>query len=165
MLSEFQLTMDELTSAYQRATEVHIKLTSNIEGIESRLKLLRNLRRIIKSGHQMPTDMVAQIAAFRELVAVPGLAKALEAHKALDKFMPKRLYLQVADDIVRRIDDGEFTYRLPSERTLAEEYQTAYMTVRRAMEELRKRGMIRTIQGRGTYVVPTRPAEEATDEP
>jgi DNA-binding GntR family transcriptional regulator len=65
-------------------------------------------------------------------------------------------YLQVADDVQRRIDNGEITEKLPAERALAEEYGVAYTTVRRAMEILRERGVIITRQGRGTFVKPGR---------
>ncbi len=44
--------------------------------------------------------------------------------------------------------------RLPSERSLADEYGVAYTTVRHAMEVLRERGIIVTVHGRGTFVRP-----------
>ena len=61
-------------------------------------------------------------------------------------------YLQVADDLERRINAGEIEVKLPGERDLAEEYGVAYTTVRRAMEVLRNRGVIITRHGRGTFV-------------
>jgi DNA-binding GntR family transcriptional regulator len=63
-------------------------------------------------------------------------------------------YVQVADNIAVRIEAGEITHRLPSERSLAQEYGVAYQTVRHAMKVLRERGLIITRQGRGTFVVP-----------
>jgi GntR family transcriptional regulator len=63
-------------------------------------------------------------------------------------------YLQVADDVQRRIKTGEIKARLPGERELAEEYGVAYTTVRHAMEVLRERGLIITRHGRGTFVKP-----------
>jgi DNA-binding GntR family transcriptional regulator len=65
-------------------------------------------------------------------------------------------YMQVADDLDRRIRDGEIEVKLPSERDLAEDYGVAYTTVRRAMEVLRDRGLIITRHGRGTFVNPKR---------
>jgi DNA-binding GntR family transcriptional regulator len=62
--------------------------------------------------------------------------------------------MQVADDVERRINDGEITAKLPAERELAEDYGVAYTTVRRAMEVLRERGLIITRHGRGTFVKP-----------
>jgi DNA-binding GntR family transcriptional regulator len=64
--------------------------------------------------------------------------------------------MQVADDLERRISDGEIEAKLPSERDLAEDYGVAYTTVRRAMEILRDRGLIITRHGRGTFVNPHR---------
>ncbi len=68
----------------------------------------------------------------------------------------KHAYLQVADDVERRVSDGEITVKLPGERELAEQYGVAYTTVRRAMEILRDRDVIITRQGRGTFVNPER---------
>jgi DNA-binding GntR family transcriptional regulator len=65
-------------------------------------------------------------------------------------------YVQVADNIQVRIEVGEFTHRLPSERDLAQEYGVAYQTVRHAMKVLRERGLIITRQGRGTFVAAAR---------
>lgn len=42
---------------------------------------------------------------------------------------------------------------LPSEADLAVEYGVAKMTIRRALEVLRERGIIRTLHGRGSVVV------------
>jgi DNA-binding GntR family transcriptional regulator len=56
--------------------------------------------------------------------------------------------------ISERIESGEYTpgRRLPPEKDLATDLDVAYMTVRRAMEELRKRGLVATIWGLGTFV-------------
>lgn len=64
-------------------------------------------------------------------------------------------YMRVADDIAARITSGELRSgaRLRAERDLAEHYGVAYNTIRRAMKELRERGLIATIHGRGTFVV------------
>lgn len=65
------------------------------------------------------------------------------------------IYVQVADDIAARVDRGEFVRgsRLPAEAELAAEYGVAKMTVRRALDVLRQRGIIRTLHGRGSVVV------------
>lgn len=66
------------------------------------------------------------------------------------------LYVAVADHIIARIDAGELQpgARLPPERELAGEYGVAYLTVRRAMVELRAQGRILTVHGKGTFVAP-----------
>jgi DNA-binding GntR family transcriptional regulator len=65
------------------------------------------------------------------------------------------VYVQLADDLADRIGRGEFSVgsRLPSEADMAEHYGVAKMTVRRALEVLRERGMVRTLHGRGSVVV------------
>jgi GntR family transcriptional regulator len=63
-------------------------------------------------------------------------------------------YMRVAEDIAARIASGELKpgARLRSERDLAEHYAVAYGTIRRAMEVLRERSLIKTVHGRGTFV-------------
>ncbi|MFG2021091.1 GntR family transcriptional regulator [Actinomadura geliboluensis] len=67
---------------------------------------------------------------------------------------PEYMYVQVANHIAARIEAGELPpgARLPAERDLAVEYGVAYLTVRRAAQELRDRGLIVTVMGRGTFV-------------
>lgn len=64
--------------------------------------------------------------------------------------------VQVAADIEADIDAGKLApdTRLPSEAELSEQYGVARVTVRRALEQLRGRGKVVTVQGRGTYVTP-----------
>lgn len=67
---------------------------------------------------------------------------------------PELLYVAVADYLAAQIASGALKVgqRLPSERKLAEMYGVAYMTVRRAMKELRERGVVVSVHGKGTYV-------------
>jgi DNA-binding GntR family transcriptional regulator len=76
--------------------------------------------------------------------------------RRIDPLGEQYAYIQVADDLERRINDGEIEVKLPSERDLAEDYGVAYTTVRRAMEVLRDRGLIITRHGRGTFINPNR---------
>lgn len=71
-----------------------------------------------------------------------------------DEDVPEYVYVRVADHIAARIAAGELQpgQRLPAERDLATEYGVAYLTIRRAAQELRDRGLIITVMGRGTYV-------------
>src|ERR1700677_2470155 len=75
-------------------------------------------------------------------------------------------YVQVADDIETRIVKGELkpAQRLISEHDLATYYECSYGTIRRAMKELRIRGLIATIHGRGTFVT-YNPDEPPVDPP
>ncbi|EPD94633.1 hypothetical protein HMPREF1486_03186 [Streptomyces sp. HPH0547] len=72
----------------------------------------------------------------------------------VDPSLPIYVYVQVADDIARRIDAGELQAgaRLPAERHLAEEYGIAHGTARRVVQELRDRGLAITLPGKGTYI-------------
>lgn len=79
---------------------------------------------------------------------------------------PQLVYVAVADHIEARIRAGELApgARLASERDLALEYGVAYLTVRRAAEVLRERGLIITVHGRGTFVADPVP-DKATEQP
>ena len=64
---------------------------------------------------------------------------------------------QITDDLRRRIQAGEWTGRLPSEQTFAQEYGVAVNTVRKAMAALRNEGLIQTDKGWGSYVTGSEP--------
>lgn len=63
------------------------------------------------------------------------------------------VWRQVAADLRRRIGEGEFPARLPAEQALAEEYETAQTTVRKALALLREQGVIETEHGWGSRPV------------
>ena len=67
---------------------------------------------------------------------------------------PGYLYMAVADHIAAKIEAGELPpgARLPGERDLAAEYRCALGTARRAVEELRQRGLVITLPAKGTFV-------------
>jgi GntR family transcriptional regulator len=62
--------------------------------------------------------------------------------------------VQVAADIEADIDAGRLApdTRLPSEAELAQQYGVARISVRRALEQLRDRGKVVTVHGRGSFV-------------
>ena len=64
------------------------------------------------------------------------------------------LYVQIANHVEAQIASGELVPggRLPAERDLAEQWGVAYQTVRRAMRELRERGLVASVVGKGTFV-------------
>lgn len=49
------------------------------------------------------------------------------------------------------LKEGEM---LPSVRSLANELKISFLTVKRAYDELEKAGFIKTVQGKGSYVLP-----------
>jgi GntR family transcriptional regulator len=73
---------------------------------------------------------------------------------------PAYMYARVADHVAARIAAGELApgAMLPGEREMAAEYGVAIGTVRRAVEELRDRGLVVTLAGKGTYVTEAPPA-------
>jgi GntR family transcriptional regulator len=74
-----------------------------------------------------------------------------------DRGEPAYLYVRMADHLETRINAGDLTpgARLPGERDLATEYQVAVGTARRAVEELRQRGLAVTLPAKGTFVKST----------
>jgi GntR family transcriptional regulator len=76
------------------------------------------------------------------------------------------IYAAVADHVEARIRTGALRpgARLPSERDLAQEYGVAYLTVRRAAQVLRERGLVETVHGHGTFVADPLPVS-APDVP
>ncbi|MFJ6729334.1 winged helix-turn-helix domain-containing protein [Streptomyces sp. NPDC091281] len=79
----------------------------------------------------------------------------------IDPSRPVYVWQQVADHIARRIQTGELRAgaRLEGERELAEHLGVAVGTVRRAIEDLRERGLVVTLAAKGTYIA-NDPAEE-----
>lgn len=62
---------------------------------------------------------------------------------------------QVADDLRRRIESGEFPpgSPLPSLSALEAEYQVSKTTARKAVGHLRDEGLVESVQGWGTFVI------------
>jgi GntR family transcriptional regulator len=67
---------------------------------------------------------------------------------------PVPIYIQIVNYVAGHIEDGSWQpgHRLPAERAMAADWGVAYLTIRRAMKELRERGLVVSVQGRGTYV-------------
>ncbi|MEU6755036.1 GntR family transcriptional regulator [Streptomyces sp. NPDC046685] len=85
----------------------------------------------------------------------------------LDPMSARPLYVQLADIIAGKIESGELApdRPIPSENHLADEYGVARLTARRAAQDLRERGLIVTVRGKGSFVVAQLPGErpEITD--
>lgn len=62
------------------------------------------------------------------------------------------VYAQLADILRKQIQDGTITSRLPSVRTLAQEYGLAHMTVTKALGVLKDENLIVSVKGRGYFV-------------
>jgi GntR family transcriptional regulator len=72
----------------------------------------------------------------------------------IDPRGPVPAYLQVADVIAARIAAGqlEVDKPIPSEISMQQEFGVSRGTVRRAVVELRERGLVYTVAQRGSYV-------------
>ncbi|MGW1513277.1 GntR family transcriptional regulator [Streptomyces sp. NPDC002394] len=75
---------------------------------------------------------------------------------SLDPKSGRPLYMQLADVIAAKIATGEYApdRAIPTPGRFADEYGIAVLTGRRAMRELRERGLIYTVPGKGSYVMP-----------
>ena len=70
----------------------------------------------------------------------------------VDHDSPEPLYRQVAALLRGRITSGEFTGRLPSLKTIAQEYGVSHMTAEKAMDLLKEERLVVVVVGRGAYV-------------
>jgi GntR family transcriptional regulator len=75
---------------------------------------------------------------------------------SLDHYSDQPVYVQLAGILRQMILSGKIGPRqpLPSGRTLEQEYGVAGGTVEKAVGVLRDEGLVRTVPGRGVYVVP-----------
>ena len=68
------------------------------------------------------------------------------------------LYVQLVDALLGRItEELDLDDKLPTEKELCEEYAVSRTTVRQALSELERRGVIYRAQGKGSFVASMRP--------
>lgn len=74
----------------------------------------------------------------------------------IDHFGSTPAYLQLAAILREMITSAKIgpNQPLPSIKTLAQEYEVAKGTAEKALGVLREEGLVRTVPGRGIYVVP-----------
>ncbi len=74
----------------------------------------------------------------------------------IDHFSDEPRYLQVAALLRAMIESGEIGPRepLPSIKTSTQRYEVAKGTAEKALNVLRTEGLVRTVPGRGVYVIP-----------
>ncbi|MFA9563145.1 MAG: GntR family transcriptional regulator [Acidimicrobiales bacterium] len=70
----------------------------------------------------------------------------------LDRNDPLPLWAQLEADLRRRLEAGEFSERFPTDLELTEGYGVSRHTVREAVRQLNKTGLLRRERGRGTVV-------------
>jgi DNA-binding GntR family transcriptional regulator len=71
----------------------------------------------------------------------------------LDHDSGEPLYLQLADLLRRQIERGQLTSRVPSVKTLSQDHGVSHVTTEKALAVLRDEGLIRSVIGKGFYVV------------
>jgi GntR family transcriptional regulator len=73
-----------------------------------------------------------------------------------DPLAPVARYKQIAAILATRIERGELEpdRPVPSESTLQQEFGVARNTARKAVELLREQGLVQTVPGLGTFVLP-----------
>jgi GntR family phosphonate transport system transcriptional regulator len=71
----------------------------------------------------------------------------------LDKNSGDLLFEQLAAILRADIASGKITGRVPSARHLAEQYEVSHATTERSLRTLAAEGLIRSVRGRGWFVV------------
>lgn len=101
------------------------------------------------SGQFPMTDTVG--APLGRAQPTPAIQNALKPSRLA---VPKPLYSQVRELLLARIRGGEWGVgeTLPNEFMLATEFGVAIGTIRRAIKGLEESGILKRIQGRGTFV-------------
>jgi GntR family transcriptional regulator len=73
---------------------------------------------------------------------------------SIDHDAEEPLYLQLAAILRSQIEAGKLTRRIPSVKSLTQQYEVAQGTAERALAVLRQEGLVRSRIGRGHFVVP-----------
>jgi len=71
----------------------------------------------------------------------------------------KAVWQQIKADLERRLAEGEFDERFPTDRVLVEEYGVSRHTVREAVRELQAAGLITRRRGKGSFRTPASHAQ------
>jgi DNA-binding LacI/PurR family transcriptional regulator len=75
----------------------------------------------------------------------------------IDETNPQHLYIQVVEAIKEQITTGKFRVgdRLPSQKMLADEFSVSLITIKKAMADLSRAGVIFSRTGKGSFVSKT----------
>lgn len=78
----------------------------------------------------------------------------LDRQQLIDRNAPLPAYQQIANDIIKQISSGNWgvNSKLPSEKNLSQIYGVSRMTLRQAMTQLERDGIIQKFQGKGAFV-------------
>lgn len=85
----------------------------------------------------------------------------------VSQWEPKHRWEEVADDIRRRIQSGEFPPRtaIPSVAALREEYEIGRNTALHVIKALAEQGLVVAKQSKGTFVLPPEDQRRQQDDP
>ena len=80
-----------------------------------------------------------------------------EDKRIIDKRSPIPAYHQITSHLKERISLGEWNLgdKLPTEEALSQEYHVSRITLRKAMAELERQGLVTRYQGKGAFLVGT----------
>ncbi len=85
---------------------------------------------------------------------MPGARFIIVGTEGIDRGSGLPLYLELTRKLRRQIERGELHGAMPSEMELAAQWQVSKTTVRKALRELRRAGLVETYHGHGSRVVP-----------
>jgi GntR family transcriptional regulator len=66
--------------------------------------------------------------------------------------LPVPLHRQLSDILRKQITSGELTVRVPSIRTLVQQYDVSHRTAEHSLRTLAAEGLIIAVHGKGYYV-------------
>lgn len=111
----------------------------------------------------IPSDTVPPSAASRSRAVPVGIPPAYGAHASnktqhalqgtFNPASPMPLYSQIRELLRARIADGEFGVegKMPSENDMVKAFGVSRITVRQALNDLQKEGLVFKIHGKGTF--------------
>ena len=101
------------------------------------------------SFHDKPEPFLETSVTTPSALASPHLNETGAAQPERDSF-----WSRIAQQLADAIGQGQYTpgERLPSEHALAEQFGVNRHTIRRSLAHLGQRGLVRSTQGRGTFV-------------
>jgi len=88
----------------------------------------------------------------------------MNSEPAVISMSPQPLYIQLKEVLRGYILDGTYAphSKLPSENELIRQYKVSRITVRQALRDLQKEGLIFSIQGKGSFVTKPKAVQDLT---
>jgi transcriptional regulator with XRE-family HTH domain len=71
--------VDRLQAAYDEASEKYYKFSSDIERLQMHLNVMRQMRDLLRLGHDLPPSAFTSIASMHEFARSPAMAALLQA--------------------------------------------------------------------------------------